>query len=416
MKKAEFIFAAIVFISTIGQSQIYQAKKNSPIKIQNNKLKEVLLKSDIELNRVEFLILNPGENKYSPYQEIFTTSNVRLKVYYKNVGKLAISPYGLEWKVIEGPVIISKTISGTKVLYPGDEDWDIVEYFGAGRIEKGDYELKIRFDNSNRLNEISKENNVLSSQFTVSQSTIFNGLPDLRFVGVIPTKDTLRSCGNSNFYYFDATVINDGSFPAYIHGNNVISAEAPLKTKHNTGYYINILPKEKKTIQFENTSRDGSTQNLRFTIDKWQQLKESDEANNDFLLEFSVSPIDTGQIGDLTVEEASIEYTSNNKLYWLNVKIKNSGKAKIKLCPEQIICKSFDAPSFLINTWTTNNYPVYLSAGDVYKPSGSATKNLPEGTYKFSIIVDPNNNYPETEENNNSKVFILRVPEDLIIR
>ena len=65
---------------------------------------------------------------------------------------------------------------------------------------------------------------------------------------------------------------------------------------------------------------------------------------------------------------------------------------------------------------STTNYNVTLAPGQTYKPGSSAKGALPNGTYNFTIKLDPGNALPETNENNNTRQVQLRVPEDMRTR
>ncbi|MFA6923502.1 MAG: CARDB domain-containing protein [Bacteroidales bacterium] len=415
MKKQIIFISALILYSVIVYCQVkpsIKIKKTEPVKsIQNTQFK-----GDMELSKVEILVLNPGDKAYSANQPIYTHSSVRLCIYYKNIGTALINLAKVQWNILDGPFNKGRTLSQKKILAPGEEDTDVLNYFGAGEVKAGDYNIRVCFDYNKILDEASTQNNTITQNFKVIESNKFTGLPDLKFVAVTSKLDTATSCGNTNNYIFDATVINAGNFPASILGNYLITADAPLTTDYNEGYNITLMPQQTKTIQFKASFQNGTKQTIKFISDKSNQVKESDKTNNTATIDINIPHVSNDVKGDLIVDEAHFEFTKSNQLYWLVVKIKNVGIGTIKLCQNTPIWTTVDAPNGFSWTGTTANKYVFFKPGDIYEPSTTAVHQISNGIYKFKIKVNYNSLYPETNENNNISEFTIRIPEDLVIK
>jgi hypothetical protein len=369
------------------------------------------LAKDLKLLGVDLLVLNPGDSRYAANQRISTDSRVRLFVRYKNAGVLPINLKGISWGVVEGPLLESRIFSQEKTLKTGDEDSDVLNYFGPGKLEPKKYTIKVELDSPNKSGDTDRSNNSLVRQFEVHPSSLYSGLPDMRIREV--RAGALSSCGRTRNYQIAATAVNAGTAPADIHGNNIINVDPPLKTDYNAGFNVTVPPKSAVTVKYEAALEAGSTHRYTFTTDKWGQLKESDETNNSYLLTLQVPPSAAGEKCDFVISEAYLEFTPNNQLYWLVVKIKNLGSNPVTLCQDMVIWETVEHPPGFGWIGTIPSYPLTLKPGDVFEPSTSAFKQMPKGTYAFKIKVDPRNLFEETNKNNNTYTLTARVPEDL---
>ena len=368
---------------------------------------------DIQLLKVDLMVFNPGDSLYAADRPIYTHSRVRLNPHFKNIGNRPADLHNVGWQVVEGPILKGRVVSQQIILEPGSADSDVLEYFGPGQLAAGTYIVKVVFDNTCKIKELSESNNAAAVTFTVQPSPLYSGQPNLAFVGVVPTLISAAACGGPRRYAFDATAINSGTFPADINGNDVIQGDAPLKTDHNQGFTIMLLPGETKTIRFTASLPPGTSQALKFYADKWERLSESDESDNQFTLALQVPSLQANEIGDLVVHEAYFEYTPTNELYWLVVEIKNLGPATVMLCEGQRMWSTVNAPPDLGWAGSIPNYNVDVKPGDLCTPSTSARRSLPSGTFTITIRVDPDNLLPETDESNNDYSLTVTLPRDI---
>ena len=228
---------------------------------------------DIQLSLAELLVSNPGDSSFAAGRTIYTHSRVRIRIYYRNTGTEEVNLSGVSWRVTDGPLPGGRTVSQQVTLQQGDEGFDVLPWFGPGEAAAGSYTIGIIFDDTDKIDEISEENNSMVIPFTVLQSNLYSGKPNLAFVGV-DARLSSDACGSMPRYYtFDATVINKGGFPASIHGNNVIQADQPLSTDHNEGFHITLEPQERKTISFTASFQAGETRTIAFRTDAWEQVE-----------------------------------------------------------------------------------------------------------------------------------------------
>ena len=222
---------------------------------------------------------------------------------------------------------------------------------------------------------------------------------------------SLSSCGKTRSYQIIATAVNAGTAPAAMDANNVIHVDPPLKTNFQTGTHT-VKPKEVITVKFEADLEAGSTHQFTFMADQLQQLKESNETNNSYVLTLKVPPVEANEKGDLTVSAAFLEFVQSNQTYWLVVRIKNLGPNPVTLCKDMVVWEtSRHPPDFsMIGVMSDSRT---LKPGEVCEPSTSAFYQMPKGTYTFIIQVDPRNLLEETNKSNNIYILTARVPEDL---
>ena len=367
------------------------------------------LKMDLKLISLDLLVLNPGDSIYQANRPLTMDSWVRLFVRYKNAGILPIDLNGVKWGVVEGPILDSRDFSVPKTLKSGEEDSDVLDYFGPGTLEPKAYLIKVGLDCTGKLAETDKSNNSLVRSFEVKPSTLYSGLPDMRIQQV--QANVLSSCGKTRSYQIIATAVNAGTAPAAMDANNVIHVDPPLKTNFQTGTHT-VKPKEVITVKYEADLEAGSTHQFTFMADQLQQLKESNETNNSYVLTLKVPPVEANEKGDLTVSAAFLEFVQSNQTYWLVVRIKNLGPNPVTLCKDMVVWEtSRHPPDFsMIGVMSDSRT---LKPGEVCEPSTSAFYQMPKGTYTFIIQVDPRNLLEETNKSNNIYILTARVPEDL---
>lgn len=366
---------------------------------------------DMKLLSLELWISNPGEKNYAAGRPLTTDSLVRLFVKYRNAGLVPVNLGNVTWGAVEGPFLVSRVFSAANVLKPGEEDSDVLEYFGAGKLGPGKYSVKVELDPARVLGEKDRMNNALVKQFEVLPSGKYSGLPDLRIREA--RADLISTCGKNRAYKITATVANEGTAPAHFtHGGDALRIEPPLDATPAIGAGVLLLPKETLTLTYETVMQAGSSNKFLFTSDRSGEVKESDEKNNSRVLAVSALRVAAAEKGDLAVGEAYVEYTTGNQLYWLVVTLKNQGPNPLTLCKDMVVWQTIDPPAGL--GWAGSVAASRtLKPGEAFQPSQSAHDKMPAGTYTFTIKVDPQDLFEETNEANNVFVLKVRIPEDL---
>lgn len=424
-----FYSALLIFFITgilSAQNITNSIKKIEQIEINKRKIitdPAVIIRNspDLVLTRVELLVFNPGDSLYAAGGPIYTHSSTRWRIYVKNVGTVPAPLNNLCWGIIQGPKLDSRVFSQNgKTLAVGEETYDVLSYSGPNELAAGNYTFQVKVDTLDGLKESSESNNITTVQYQVLQSNLYSGLPDLKFQKV-EVKQQPRSntvCREKVKYIIEATVINAGSFPANIHGNSVVKVDPNLPTDYNAGYNISIEPGKTVMVPYKTEFNPGTSATFTFSTDKNKTCTESNENNNTQTITITVPDVDPSGAKkfDLVIDEIYFEYTPSNKLYWLQVIIKNSGPDTITLCQDTPMWVTEVYPAGFWWQGSTNNYNVTLAPGQTYNPGTSALRALPNGTYNFTIRLDPGNVLPETNENNNIRQVQLRVPEDMRTR
>jgi len=365
---------------------------------------------DLKLLSLDLWISNPGDTNFAAGRPITTDSLVRLIINCRNAGLVPVSLKGLIWGVVEGPLPVRRTFSTQTVLKSGEEDSDVLNYFGPGKLAPGKYAVKVELDLGRSLAEKDRTNNALVKEFEVKPGK-YSGLPDLRIREA--RADLLSTCGKARAYRITATVVNEGTAPAYFSsGGDALRIEPPLDATPSVGAGVVLLPKDALTLKYETSLRAGSSAKFLFTSDHFGEVKESNETNNTRILAFSAPPVAAAEKADLAVDEAHVEFTASNQLYWLVVTIKNLGPNPLTLCKDMVVWQTINPPVGLgwagsVAATTT------LKPGDTFEPSESAHDKMPAGTYTFTIKVDPKDLFEEIDESNNVFVLKVRIPEDL---
>ncbi|MBM4259937.1 MAG: hypothetical protein FJ145_00675 [Deltaproteobacteria bacterium] len=381
----------------------------------------VRLGADLVVETIEILVSNPGDNPaFATGRPIYTHSSVNIRPIFKNIGTTTANIEDVSWALTGGPTIPQGTLYGRTfggrlrgALAPNATTTGSLGYFGPGQVAAGTYTINVTVDSANRVVELSEINNVTSVSLTVLPSNLYTGQADLRFGTVSVTEDTSNPYSLKRNYVVDATVINAGTFPAYLHGNGVIRAEKNLTTSHSEGYFVSLFPNQTKTIRFSASVDYGATLTETLTTDSMQLVAESDETNNSYTLTIAAPPRPISAIGDLVITDAYFEYFPNpNRFYFLKVTLRNHGPGTVTIC-DHYSWVTKNAPEGL--GWVANapQHPVQLGPGQSYTPSTSARQSLSQGAFSLTLEANPNRTIPERHYTNNSYTFTVRIPEDV---
>jgi hypothetical protein len=360
--------------------------------------------------------MNPGDTQFAENRTVYTHSSVRLFVYIKNTGSTPV-----DLSLVQ--VVVTSPLKGgrgciNKSLAPGEEEYEVIPYFGPGGLQAGTYQIVAQVDSNNQIVESDEQNNSFSIPLTVQPSNIYSGQPDL----VIQSAALATPLNYNSAPEYIVQVKNNGTFPANIHGNLIIKANGNLTIlqAENWGYYVVIKPGEIVTLHFPtklSIPLQKGSYDITFTCDPNNNLTESNEMNNIYKVHLEI-PDQTAVNGvsDLAFKEAHIVHTKSNNLYWLEAVILNKGNNALNFSPNQMVWKATQGLWFY---GQINNIALTLKPGESFIPYGSAQKAdkfISGTTMTFELKLDPNNLITATDETNNTFVLTARIPEDVVDR
>jgi subtilase family serine protease len=314
----------------------------------------------------------------------------------RNDGNIRSGPFNVDWK--PSPTLPDRIVTVAGLDAGQTQVLSIQQTYGASGSQ---VETTVTVDSNNQVVESNKTNNTLTRFINVNAVGPDLTITDLRVVGQGPSFDTATQ---GVPVQVQATIANQGNraagpfefewnpevpFGTFTQGPGTISTQIQgLAAGASTVYTFNYVYPDQ-----------GNFRSVA-DVDAFNQVPETNEANNQRILNFQVAPGIDLTITNFTVTPANVVAGAPAQA---NITIKNQG-----FFPARNFSVAWNPSGTVVNIFSPSQTIAELLPGQTATIALTSSYLFP-GTYTSGAMVDSNNSVVESNENNNTATTSVTV-------